>query len=88
VGEWRVRRGEATGALQIIVEACLSRDPRARPPFLKLTEALRSLCHMPMGELFHQLELPRLREALDRLAAVLARPNHEPSRRAGQPDNP
>jgi len=64
VEEWNVPQGYASGALKLLIEACLSRDPEARPKFSRLTEALRSLTELPVQDFFLQLELPRLREAL------------------------
>ena len=76
VGEWRIAGGECNGVLRAAIEACLDRDPDRRPTFRDLVELLHALLDRPASDLFMQLELPRLREALaygdDTVAAVAA----------------
>ena len=76
INEWRIPRGECTGVLRGVIVACLSRDPEARPSFEDLVDLFTALLDRPPRDLFLQLELPRLREALaygsDTDAAVAA----------------
>lgn len=75
VAEWKVPQGECSGAIRLLVESCLSRDADARPSFEDLADVLRALLDRPSRELFLQLEVPRLREALcygDSLDAAVA----------------
>ena len=72
---WRVERGECSGALKLLIESCLARDADARPSFEELADVLRALLHHKPRDLFMQLEVPRLREALcygDSLDAAVA----------------
>ena len=64
VAEWAIPAGECTGVLRGVITSCLSRDPEARPPFEELVDLFTALLERPPRELFLQLELPRLREAL------------------------
>lgn len=75
VDSWRVERGECSGALKLLIESCLARDADARPSFEELADVLRALLHHKPRDLFMQLEVPRLREALcygDSLDAAVA----------------
>ena len=72
---WKIERGECSGALKLLIESCLARDADARPTFDELADVLRALLHHKPRDLFMQLELPRLREALcygDPLDAAVA----------------
>jgi len=61
---WRTYRGECTGSLRVLVDACVSRNADSRPSFEALAEVLGILSSQPPRDVFLQLELPRLREAL------------------------
>jgi serine/threonine protein kinase len=64
LSEWRIAVSETAGVLRGIIEACLYRDPDRRPSFEELVDLLRAVVDRPPSELFQQLEVPRLREAL------------------------
>ncbi|RYE98581.1 MAG: protein kinase, partial [Methanobacteriota archaeon] len=76
VNEWSIERGDCTGVLRLLIESCLSRDPDSRPTFEACVDVVRALVDRPTSQLFAQLEVPRLREALaygdDTTAAVAA----------------
>lgn len=64
VEEWSCHdQSTAAALLQIITEA-LNRNPRARPSFDDLVEALHQLMSTPQRQFFKQLEVPRMREEL------------------------
>jgi len=64
VEEWCVEKGECSGVLKLLIETCLSRNPDDRPTFEQLVELLRAVVDRPPAEVFMQLDVPRLREAL------------------------
>ncbi len=81
--EWQVLARSGDVALADVVAARV----RAVGGLQAAREALMVRAWAARGAL-EPLPASPARDALDRLAAVLARPNHEPSRRGGQPDNP
>jgi serine/threonine protein kinase len=64
VEEWSIQSGDCTGVLRLVIETCLNRDPGARASFEELVDLLRAVIDRPPADLFMQLEVPRLREAL------------------------
>ena len=83
VGEWLVTSGDCTGVLKGLIEACLSRDRESRPTFEDAVDLLRALLDRDPTEIFCQLEMPRLREALaygDDVDAAVAKGSRSPPR--------
>ena len=64
VEEWVSTPASTAAALLQIITESLNRNPRARPSFDDLVEALHQLMSTTQRDFFQQLEVPRIREEL------------------------